>query len=248
MDNEEKTPPGGDLEDSAGAGHDGDSVAPELTRQEAHALVAHELRAPLSVIKGYLGILERPLDDDSRLAALAAAGRAADRLDTMLDDLLAASADQRVFVPRRVEPADLRVMAQQVIDEMVPLYDHLVEVVGDDVVIECDARLIRQALCNLVSNALKHTPANGRVSVRLVDRDTEVLVVVEDDGPGVPPVERERVFELFSRLGSHDEMPEGLGLGLPVARTIVEQHGGSLALTDNCDVSGACFEMRLPRK
>jgi signal transduction histidine kinase len=248
MDNDENTAASRDLRDSSAGDNDGEGAPPGLSRQDAHALIAHELRAPLSVIKGYLDILERPLDDDSKLAALIAAGRAAERLDTMLDDLLAASADQRIFSPRHVEPTDLRAMAQQVIDEMMPLYDHLVEVVGDDVIIECDARLIRQALCNLVSNALKHTPASGRVSVRLDDLGTEVVVVVEDDGPGVPPVERERVFELFSRLGNDDEVPEGLGLGLPVARTIVEQHGGSLALTDTCDLSGACFEMRLPRR
>ncbi len=64
------------------------------------------------------------------------------------------------------------------------------------------------------------------------DESSHVVLFVEDDGPGVLPEDRERVFELFARLGTPGEMPEGLGLGLPVARTIVEQHGGTLALTE----------------
>ena len=211
-------------------------------------LIAHELKAPLAVIKGYLDILHRPLDEESKLAALAAAKRAADRLDTMLDDLLATSGDERVFAPKRLAPVSLRELAQEVVDELLPLYDHLVDVVGDLGVVTCDAGLLHQALCNLVGNALKHTPASGRVSVRVAEEPSQVVLLVEDDGPGVPPEDRERVFELFTRLGMPGEMPEGLGLGLPVARTIVEQHGGMLALTDVCEGTGACFEMRLPRR
>jgi two-component system sensor histidine kinase TctE len=219
-----------------------------MTREEAHALIAHELRAPLTVIKGYLDILHRPMDEESKVAALGAAKRAADRLDTMLDDLLAASGDRRVFAPRWLEPTSLRALAQDVVDEMLPLYDHLVDVVGDPGVVECDPTLIHQALCNLIGNALKHTPPSGRVSVRVAEEPAEVVLYVEDDGPGVPPEDRERVFELFSRLGNVGEAPEGMGLGLPVARTIVEQHGGTLALTASCEGSGACFEMRIPRR
>jgi signal transduction histidine kinase len=226
---------------------DGEGSKEPLTAEEAQALVAHELRAPLSVIRGYLDILGRPLDEDSKLAALGAATRAAERLDTMLDDLLASSGDRRVFSPGRREDVVLRALAQEVVDEMLPLFDHLVDVVGDEGTVACDPRLIHQALCNLIGNALKHTPPSGRVSVRVAEEEEEVVLLVEDDGPGIPPEERERVFELFARLGSSTDTPRGLGLGLPVARTIVEQHGGTLALTDSCEGTGACFELRLPR-
>jgi len=219
-----------------------------ISRQEALALIAHELRAPLTVIKGYIGILERPMDEDSRAAALAATGRAAARLDTMLDDLLAASGDSRVFAPRHTKPTSMRALAQDVADELTPLHDHLIEILGDDSIVDCDPNLIRQVLCNLIGNALKHTPEDGHVSVTVSDSPAETILLVEDDGPGVSESERERVFELFTRLGTPAEMPPGLGLGLPVSRSIVEQHGGTLVLTDTCRDTGACFEMRLPRR
>lgn len=219
-----------------------------LGRKEAHALIAHELRAPLTVIQGYTGILARPMDDASRAAALAALERATTRLDTLLDDLLATSGDSRVFAPRLVETVRLRDIAQDVVDELAPLHDHLIEVSGDAGSLRCDPRLVRQVIWNLVSNATKHTPTDGHVVVSVCDAPDEVTVLVEDDGPGVPDAEREAVFELFTRLGAPDDMPPGLGLGLTVSRAIVEQHGGTLALTNSCDASGACFEMRLPRE
>lgn len=218
----------------------------DATRQEAHALIAHELRAPLTVIKGYLEILERPMDEEMRLSALAAANRATDRLATMLDDLLAASADSRVFAPRHREQTNLLELCESVADELRPLHDHVIDVGGVDDIASCDRRLMWQLLTNLIQNALKHTPSDGAVRVTVSAGDNVVLVRVEDEGPGVAPESRERVFELFARLGTPEELPEGLGLGLPVSRAIAEQHGGSLGLVDGSG-GGACFELQIPR-
>jgi signal transduction histidine kinase len=209
-------------------------------------LVAHELRAPLTVIRGYLEKLARPLDEETRQMALGSAGRAVDRLDTLLDDLIASSAEQAVFAPQNFTRFSLRELATQVIDEMVPLADHTAEVTGDEGNVEADERLVRQAIANLVSNAFKHTPPDGRVAIEVADGDGSVLLRVEDDGPGVPPEARERVFELFERIGTPRKRTDGLGVGLPVARSIVRQHGGDLRLVESETGAGACFEMVLP--
>jgi signal transduction histidine kinase len=208
-------------------------------------LIAHELRAPLTVVRGYLEMLGRPLDDESREMALAAAGRAVDRLDTLLDDLIAATAEGEVFAPRRIDDFSLRDLCRDVVDELIPLSDHTASVSGDEGPVSADRQLIRQALTNLVSNAFKHTPPGGHVDVSVADAEPSVVVLVEDDGPGVPADARERVFELFERIGAPRMRTDGLGLGLPVARAIARHHGGDLALREN-QGAGACFEMTLP--
>jgi signal transduction histidine kinase len=208
-------------------------------------LIAHELRAPLTVVRGYLEMLGRPLDDETRRMALSGAGRAVDRLDMLLDDLVAATAEGEVFAPRRVEVFSLREMAQNVVSELAPLSDHSAEVTGDAGDVAADRQLVRQALTNLVSNAFKHTPSGGHVAIRVAEGASSIALLVQDDGPGVPDEARERVFELFERIGTPRVHTDGLGLGLPVARAIARHHGGDLTLQEG-DGTGACFELELP--
>ena len=108
-----------------------------------------------------------------------------------------------------------------------------------------DATRLRQAIANLVDNAVKYTPAGGRVSVSVRGDGSDVVVSVRDTGPGVPEAEQPRVWERLYR-GDASRTERGLGLGLSLVRVIVEAHGGSVRLTSG-EEGGALFELRLPR-
>jgi len=107
-----------------------------------------------------------------------------------------------------------------------------------------DRELLAQALTNLLDNAIKYSRDAGRISVSLSTEDDEhAVVVVADNGPGIPASERKRVFERFARLDQSRSKP-GNGLGLALVKAVAEQHGGSLELADN--VPGLIVRLRLP--
>lgn len=216
---------------------------------ERLTLVVHELRAPLTVIRGYLQLLDRNdfLDAEEREAASAAASRATKRLEQLLEDLVAAVSDPTVFAPAVNEPISMLALAKDVVAEIEPLAARPLSVSGDAGVVQGDPARLRQVLENLVSNAIKHAPDAGTVSVSVKDLpDDRVSVIVEDSGPGVPEEYRETVFDLFERVRVGSKATAGLGLGLPIARAIVRAHGGELGLDDTPEGTGARFVATLP--
>jgi two-component system heavy metal sensor histidine kinase CusS len=115
----------------------------------------------------------------------------------------------------------------------------------DGIQLEGDEELLRRMIMNLFDNAIRYSPAGGRVRVIVSATDASATVSVEDSGPGIPAGERERVFERFVRLVPAGDA-SGSGLGLPIARWIAEQHGGALTL-DGSD-HGTRFVITLPLK
>lgn len=115
-----------------------------------------------------------------------------------------------------------------------------IEVSGASVEVAVDPAQIRQALVNLVDNALRHTPRGGHISIAVGRHEGRARVTVADTGPGIPPGELERVFERFY---SSAEGNGGTGLGLPIARAIARSHGGRLSASSP---GGASFELELP--
>ena len=194
----------------------------------AHAFVAHELRAPLTVIRGYLEMLGQPLDEESRAEAIENALAAVDRTDKMLADVLASFVGgSDLFAPKELTPTSLRELLLEIADELGPLYGRSIELSGSEGVFECDRPLLRQAFANLIDNALKHSPDGSTVRARVSKAAESVTIEIEDDGPGIPVEAHEKIFEPFFRL---DNGVSGMGLGLPVARAIIENHGGTLRL------------------
>jgi signal transduction histidine kinase len=113
-------------------------------------------------------------------------------------------------------------------------------------VLEMDPERMAQVLGNLISNAIKYTPAGGTVTVKGGGEETAVFFSVCDTGPGIDPDEQERVFEPFYRSQAQRRFPQGLGLGLTIARDLVNAHGGTLTL-DSAPGQGSCFTVTLPR-
>ncbi|MDZ4064582.1 MAG: HAMP domain-containing sensor histidine kinase [Coriobacteriia bacterium] len=217
-----------------------------LDLAESQALVVHELRAPLTVVRGYLDLLRRPMGDADRLRAIASAQRATERLDTMLDDLLATMAGHNLFSPSQTEFVPLRFLAEDIAEELRPLANHSISVTGENCSVLGELGRLRQAIFNLVRNAINHAPSGGQISVTITCDAKEAVLSVEDDGPGVSSQDSERIFGLFERVTAGRSLPGGLGLGLPVARTIVEAHGGTVGLEDPVELAGARFVVRMP--
>jgi signal transduction histidine kinase len=215
------------------------SVRPLIAAREREtrfsAEAAHELRTPLAQIAG-LAQSARGGDGDPRDAALRRIEELALDAATTTGDLLALVREERV-APKLAEPVDLAVLAREVAAASSRegiRYDLVLEegcwIVGDE-------RRVRRLIENLLQNALRHARAVVRLHVAV--EGERIALAVEDDGAGVPPALRERIFERFVR-GDEDE--HGSGLGLAICRTIARAHGGDIVLEER-----SRFVARLPR-
>jgi signal transduction histidine kinase len=232
-----------------------------LKRVNAHknellGKVAHDLKNPLGVILGRTEILDEVLAATS--AAKEAAGaqvahirEAARRLLDMVDTLIAdAMADAEDIAVRR-EPVDATQLVREVAAANVPLAEkkrQKVEVhVGGPIMIKADAERLREAVDNLVSNAVKYGPIGGSVRLSCVKHGRQAVIEVADDGPGLSPEDRSRLFGRFQRLSAKPTGGEtSTGLGLSIAKRIVELHGGKIRGESAADGRGSVFSILLP--
>jgi signal transduction histidine kinase len=196
---------------------------------------SHELRAPLTVIQANLDLAERmpDLPAEERNEAIAEAGREARRLSLLVADLLAlARADAGVPLQRRAVELD-RVLLDAVGDARHLAPGQQVEIDAiEPVIVEGDPDRLKQLLIILLDNAIKYTPASGRVGVALRRDGRHAVVTVVDNGIGIAPADVSRVFERFYRADpARSRDPGGTGLGLPIARWIAQQHGGDVTLS-----------------
>jgi signal transduction histidine kinase len=179
---------------------------------------------------------------------LAIVARQIDRLDRMIGDLLDSTRIESGRLELRPEPHDVRPIAGHVVELYRPLSSgHEIVLVepGEAVVAECNATRLEQVITNLVSNAVKYSPDGGRVTVSAFAERSDAVVTVSDEGMGIPPQEREWIFEPFRRTRRSRELVPGVGLGLSVARKIVAGHGGTLEVESRVG-AGSTFRFRLP--
>jgi signal transduction histidine kinase/uncharacterized membrane protein (UPF0136 family) len=220
-------------------------------KDEFVALVSHELRTPLTSITGYLELVQEDesLSDESR-RFLDVVDRNSKRLLRLVGDLLFVAQIESGRLALELGEANVRVLAEESVEVMRPVAE------GGAVDLRLDAApvpMLRgdparlgQLLDNLVSNAVKFTPPGGRVVVALGASGDDVVLAVSDTGMGVPAAEQKRLFDRFFRASSAQERAiEGTGLGLTIARAIVDAHGGSIAFT-SVEGEGTTFRVRLP--
>lgn len=216
------------------------------------ASVSHELRTPLTSIRGFIELL-----DDERTGELTAeqrrylgiASRNSERLERLINDLLfVAEAD--VSLTLESTRVDLRSLAAECIECARPQAEEAgVELVlarGESPALEGDPARLAQLLDNLVSNAIKFSPAGGRVDVRTYVENGHVVLEVADKGIGIPVSEQRQVFQRFFR-GSNaaERVIPGTGLGLSIAKMIVDTHGGSITFESD-EGEGTTFRIELP--
>ncbi len=217
----------------------------EEAREERWAILSHELRTPLAILKANAkGILDGVVPPEEAARYLQASLGEIDRLTLLVEGLVLASSMER-GAPAQPTDGDLGVAAVQAVDAMRRIAEDRGVSFALDVArplyARFDAAQVRQVLLNLLDNAVRHSPPGGRVHVSAQPRDGRVSLVVRDEGPGLGDGDPERWFE----AGRKESGSPGLGLGLTLARRIVEAHGGTLR-GRTADASGAEFEILLP--
>ncbi len=222
-------------------------------KDEFVALVSHELRTPLTSIIGYVGALERGragvLSAEQR-ELLDVVGRNAQRLLGLIGDLLLAAKADAGKLELEKESVDLGAIARHAVETALPDAEehgiHLTLSAPTAVQLVSDPKRLLQVLNNLVSNAIKFTPAGGSVAVSLTAVGPSAVFEVRDDGVGIPADERAKLFQRFFRASTAtaNDIP-GTGLGLSIAQTIVELHGGTIECREGDD-RGTTFVVSLP--
>jgi len=224
-------------------------------KSEILGTVAHDLKNPLGVILGRTEML-------TELMAIAASGEAmrkqvghiretADYLTTMIDTLISDAMTDALDISLRRELIDLPTLVKEVVDANRPLAERKQQVIAvaapPNHAVSCDPDRVREAIDNLLSNAIKYTPACGLIELSVAALGAETVIRVTDNGPGLSPEDLSRLFGRFQRLSAKPTGGESsTGLGLSIAKRIVDLHGGHITAESDGPGRGTTFVMTLP--
>ncbi len=226
--------------------------ASDQTRRQLMADVSHELMTPLTAMRGYIETLTMPelqLDQQTRQRYMSIVTDETHRLEQIIGDLLDLARLEGGGMSLRHEHADIGQLFNRVAerherdlsDRRITLTTH-VDAAAKSVI--ADADRLEQALQNLAANAIRHTPEGGQVLLTAEKQGPEVVLTVRDNGPGIPAEHLTLIFNRFHKAdASRKAAGGGSGLGLSIAKAIVERHGGTISARNR---NGAEFEVRLP--
>lgn len=225
-------------------------------KDEFIATVSHELRTPLTAIRGAIGLVAQQVvtpDNPMYLNMLQTAQANSERLSQLINDLLDLQKFAAGTFTLSCKALNLSLLLQQAVLAMQPYAKrYQVDLVldspnMDNCWVDADALRLRQVIDNLISNAIKFSPPEALVRVRLLYHIDEVKVEVEDQGAGIPLAFQQRVFEKFSQADSSDQRAkEGSGLGLAICKKIIENHQGHIGFSSEL-AKGSVFWFRLKR-
>lgn len=212
--------------------------------------VTHELKTPIAVTKLNLETLSRhKLDEEKQKKIISNTLHETNRLNDLCDNILLSSQLDAGGFKLNKETVDLGLLLTDAVRNFRQRYPNrsILCSTTQGILFDGDSFLLGLALNNLLENALKYSPADTSIEVALEQRQTEWLICVKDRGPGIPEIEKKKVFERFYRLGSEQtRQTKGTGLGLYLTRKIMKDHGGDVMVTDN-QPSGAVFILKLPK-
>jgi len=221
----------------------------QRTREDVLRTVAHDLRNPLHVILASTALLREPGISDERRASLGSiTKRAADQMNRLLADLLDSAQIHAGRLSLELADVALGTIVERAAENARPLAEqkgvHLIARIADgSVKVRADDVRVQQVLGNLIGNALKFTPAHGRITLDAHAEKERAVIRVSDTGPGIPAEQLPRLFERFWQERQTDR--RGIGLGLGIAKGIVEAHGGTIQV-ESTPGHGSTFSFTLP--
>src|SRR5437867_1366929 len=217
----------------------------ERARSDFVAVVTHDLRTPLAVIRGYLD--EMAERNGSSKLPVADATAQVERLAQLVDRILAGVRAERPDLTLRRSRFDLRATVAAAVKELAPVarrHRLTGPRAGGAILVRGDRRRTAEVVAGLVHNATKYAPEGTRISVRIERGSDRALVKVQDEGPGIAPQDRARMFEPYARGAAHGDVP-GSGIGIFASRRVVESQGGDIWFEDAPD-GGAVFAFSVP--
>ena len=226
-------------------------------KSEILGAVAHDLKNPLAVILGRTEMLlemvgKAASSPENIKAQINHIRTSANRLTSMVNNLIADAMADALDITVRPEMVDVAVLVREVAASNQPLADNKKQTISISVAADCpancDSDRIREAIDNLLSNAIKYSPIGGHIELRVSRSEGEEAVIeVQDEGAGLSPEDMVRLFERFQRLSAQPTAGESsTGLGLSIAKRIVELHGGTIRAESPGPGRGSTFIMRLP--
>jgi PAS domain S-box-containing protein len=215
------------------------------------SVISHELRTPVALIKGYVGTLRREdadWDPKEVRNSLKVIEEEADRLAKLIDDLLEVSRLQTDAMVLADDEVDLYRLTQSLVERFrtqAPQHTFEFELPQELPIVRADEQRISQVVSNLLSNSVKYS--RGLIRVQARQRREAVIICVQDDGPGIAPEDRPRIFDRFYRAPALADSTQGAGLGLFLAKAVVEAHGGEIWVDDRIEEGARiCFSLPLP--
>jgi len=209
---------------------------------------AHELRSPLTAVQLQLSLLKRASDADERAAAIERLERGVHRSNRLVQQLLTLARQDPAAPDATLDEVDVDQLARELVSDYEPqaaLNRQALRLETEPVLVRGDREALRVMLSNLIDNALRYTPADGSVTVRIMREGADVVIEVEDTGPGIAAEQRARVFDRFYRV-PNATADEGSGLGLAIVKRVVDRHAGSVTLDDAAAGRGLKVSVRLP--
>jgi PAS domain S-box-containing protein len=216
------------------------------------SVISHELKTPVALIKGYVGTLRREDANWDRVIikdSLEVIEEEADRLTGLIENLLDASRLQAGGLSINSSDVALDMIAERIakrFQNQSSIHTIEVDFTQDFPIVTGDETRLEQVLSNLVSNAIKYSPQGGEIRISGQVRPTQIIVCVSDSGPGVAPEDIPHLFDRFYRSSTAKKTTKGAGLGLYLARAVIEAHGGRIWV-DPRPGNGARFCFSIPR-
>jgi signal transduction histidine kinase len=227
-------------------------------KSEILGKVAHDLKNPLGVITGRTEMMTDflevvPVATEKVRSQIKHIRDSAERLIDMVDTLLADAMADALNISIRPEPIEVPGLVREVIETSRPLLDKKGQQIElnapESLTVSGDPDRLREAIDNLVSNAIKYSPIGGRIDIAVRYEGDDALIKVSDNGPGLSPEDMSRLFGRFQRLSAKPTAGESsTGLGLSIVKRIVELHGGQVTAQSPGPGSGTTFTIALPRE
>jgi hypothetical protein len=228
-------------------------VEADKRKDEFLAMLGHELRNPLAAISHAVRISEDTVEDPAaRQWASGVIDRQTAQLSRMVDDLLDVERINRGRIELRLEPLELEAVLTRAIEAVRSMMDQkghsfTVQIADGGLRVQGDATRLEQVFVNLLGNAVKYTPENGQIRLTARRENSKAVISITDNGVGIGSDLLPHVFDLFTQgQTSLDRAQGGLGIGLTVARSLIEMHGGDINVESGGTLAGTTFTVRLP--